>query len=137
MPAWGKSLGQTMAIDTLGYVKSLKAAGVPVANVVELRLVFIVRDDSVLHYQRFTSASRQYFARSFGAITHEKIGAKTKLNPMTIGRRTGACSDKLGIESTIVAPIPNRTALTIMLNNSDIENLVDIGRRPPCHSLAG
>jgi hypothetical protein len=46
---------------------------------------------------------------------------------MTIGRRTGACSDKLGTERTVVAPIPNSTALTIMLNNSDIENLVDIG----------
>jgi hypothetical protein len=46
---------------------------------------------------------------------------------MTIGRRTGARSDKLGIERTVIAPIPNSTALTTMLNNRDIENLVDIG----------
>ena len=32
-----------------------------------------------------------------------------------------------------IAPIPNSTALTIMLNNSDIENLVDIG--PPSNSV--
>ncbi|MGZ4883574.1 MAG: hypothetical protein ACXV2A_06745 [Halobacteriota archaeon] len=76
---------------------------------------------------RLASTSREYFARSFGAITQEKNGAKIKLNKMTIGRRIGACSDKLGMERTIVAPIPNSTALTIMLNNSDIENLVDIG----------
>jgi hypothetical protein len=84
---------------------------------------------------RLASTSREYFARSFGAITQEKNGAKIKLNKMTIGRRIGACSDKLGIERTIVAPIPNSTALTIMLNNSDIENLVDIGSRPPRHAM--
>ena len=32
-----------------------------------------------------------------------------------------------------IAPIPNSTALTIMLNNSDIENLVDIA--PPSNSV--
>ena len=84
---------------------------------------------------RLASTSREYFARSFGAITQEKNGATIKLNKMTIGRRIGACSDKLGIERTIVAPIPNSTALTIMLNNSDIENLVDIGSRPPRHAM--
>ena len=87
---------------------------------------------------RLASTSREYFARSFGAITHEQNGAKIKLNKMTIGSRIGACSDKCGIERTIVAPIPNNTALTIMLNSSDIENLVDIGNRPPrpCRSPA-
>lgn len=83
---------------------------------------------------RLASTSREYFARSFGAITHEQNGAKIKLNKMTIGSRIGACSDKCGIERTIVAPIPNNTALTIMLSSSDIENLVDIGNRPPRHA---
>jgi len=89
---------------------------------------------------RFASTCREYFARSFGAITQEQNGAKMKLNKMTIGRRLGACSDKRGIERTIVAPIPNNTALTIMLNSSDIENLVDIGTRlraTPCRSARG
>jgi hypothetical protein len=49
---------------------------------------------------------------------------------MTIGKRTAACSDKLGIERTVVVPIPNSTALAIMNNSIDIENLVDIWFRP-------
>jgi hypothetical protein len=91
---------------------------------------FIARDGPVHPLLRVSPRTcREYFARSFGAITHEQNGAKIKLNKMTIGSRIEACSDKRGIERTIVAPIPNNTALTIMLNSSDIENLVDIGRR--------
>jgi hypothetical protein len=38
--------------------------------------------------ERFAFTSREHFARNFGASTQEKMGAKTKLKTMTMGRRT-------------------------------------------------
>jgi hypothetical protein len=57
--------------------------------------------------------SRQYRALIRGAMNHAIGAARTKLATTTIGIRNFhySCSD--GIDRTVTAPMPNKTALTI------------------------
>jgi hypothetical protein len=84
------------------------------------------RNDYAAKIARFASTSREYCARSLGAMIQEKIGANAKLTTMTPGKRSGACFARLGIESTATAPIPKSTELTNIVSKTAIENLVDI-----------
>jgi hypothetical protein len=76
---------------------------------------------------------REYFARSVGAMNHDRKGVKTKLVTMTIGMSTAAFSDKDGTDRTVVTPIPKRTAATIELMTRDMDIRFVIGSSPPLH----
>jgi len=83
----------------------------------------------------WASMRREYFARSVGAMNHDRKGATTKLAAITIGSSTGAFSDKNGTDSTIVAPIPKSTAATIILMTRVMDMRFVIAIRPPLHDL--